>query len=100
MYVEVVLIPHSTPHWWTSEPRNEARYEPGLVYEARTPEGGLRGSYQGSYEARISLVYEARTAAFAYEARIRGSYSHLRGSYTSLIIRPVYASHRLLLEWT
>ena len=22
-------------HWWTHEPRNEARYEPILVYEAR-----------------------------------------------------------------
>ena len=70
-------------HWWGSEPRNEARYQPGVVYEARTPEGGLRGSYQGSYEARISLVYEARTGI-----RVRGSYTRLIFAPARLVYEP------------
>ena len=31
-------------HWWTDEPRNEARYEGILVYEARNYMVTIRGS--------------------------------------------------------
>ena len=40
-------------HWWTDEARDEARYEPMLVYEART--------FWCVYEPRkLRLVYEPR----------------------------------------
>ena len=62
---------HVALHWVTQEPRNEARYEPGLVYEARR-----------QYEARIVKAGHAR---LVYEPRIAAtSAQHLRGSYTSL----------------
>ena len=70
-------------HWWTDEPRNEARYEPGPVYEARRP---IRGSYgeTGRYKARKELftsLVERRGAA----QHVRGSYvARLRGSYRDL----------------
>ncbi len=67
-----------TVHWWPSEPRNEARYEPVLVYEARTPEGGLRGSYQGSYEARIRGSYRHSRTRLVYEAHIRTCEARIR----------------------
>ena len=58
-------------HWSTHEPRNEARYEPWPVYEARRP---IRGSYgeTGRYEARKELftsLVERRGALSMYEAR-------------------------------
>ena len=55
------------PHWWNGEPRNEARYEPSLVYEARQ---------------RLVDQYEARTGLVRRDREIRGSYSsQLRASY-------------------
>ena len=60
-------------HWWTHEPRNEARYEPGPVYEARRP---IRGSYG---ETRR---YKARKELFTSLVERRGAAQHVRGSYT------------------
>ena len=57
----------AVPHWGTHEPRNEARYEPWVVYEARQ---------------RLVDQYEARTGLVRRDREIRGSYSsQLRASY-------------------
>ena len=44
-----------TVHWWTSEPRDEARYERGLVYEARRAKSAC---------TRLVSLYEPRKRAF------------------------------------
>ena len=58
-------------HWWTDEPRNEARYEPQLVYEARKAKSAFT-RLVSLYEARnrpVTSLVERRRSPSIYEPR-------------------------------